>query len=290
MQLIIDILSDVAIFLLIAYGFSICYSVMGFFQLSHAASLTLAAFMVYTGYVIGVLPLWLSIVLAVAFIVTLMMAVNHGVFLPGEKISLDGWKLMIVSLGIYVVLQNVVSILWGDSIFSFRTWEVKPGHHFLGGVISNVQLITIACAFLLLTCCWLFLNKTDIGLRLKAVSSNPSLSTISGIRWETAAAYSVALGTFLIASAGILIAADIDMTPTMGFDWLMYGVVAMIIGGMGKMRHLVFGALLLAAAQHLSAYFFDSKWMNATAYIILVVFLYFRPYGFSGKRLKKTEI
>ena len=94
----------------------------------------------------------------------------------------------------------------------------------------------------------------------------------------------------MAAIAGILIAADIDMTPTMGFDWLMYGVVAMIIGGMGKMRHLVLGALLLAAAQHLSAYFFDSKWMNATAYIILVAFLYFRPYGFSGKKLKKTEI
>ena len=53
---------------------------------------------------------------------------------------------------------------------------------------------------------------------------------------------------------------------------------------------IVLGALLLAAAQHLSAYFFDSKWMNATAYIILVAFLYFRPYGFSGKKLKKTEI
>ena len=80
------------------------------------------------------------------------------------------------------------------------------------------------------------------------------------------------------------------MTPTMGFDWMMYGVVAMIIGGMGKMRYTIFGAFLLASAQQLSAYFFDSKWMNATAYIILVIFLYFRPFGFSGKKLKKTEV
>ncbi len=87
-----------------------------------------------------------------------------------------------------------------------------------------------------------------------------------------------------------LIAADTDMTPTMGFNWLLYAVVAMIIGGMGKMRYLFFGALLLASAQHLSAYYLDSKWMNATAFIILITFLYFKPYGFSGKRLKKAEI
>jgi branched-subunit amino acid ABC-type transport system permease component len=76
----------------------------------------------------------------------------------------------------------------------------------------------------------------------------------------------------------------------MGFNWLLYAVVVMIISGMGKEWHLILGALLLATAQVLVSYFFDSKWMNATAYIILVVFLYFRPYGFSGKKLKKTEI
>ena len=80
------------------------------------------------------------------------------------------------------------------------------------------------------------------------------------------------------------------MTPTMGFNWLLYAVVAMIIGGMGKMRYLVLGAFLLAAAQHLAAYYLDSKWMNATAYIILIVFLYLRPTGFSGKQLKKSSI
>ena len=61
-------------------------------------------------------------------------------------------------------------------------------------------------------------------------------------------------------------------------------------GGMGRMRYMVLGALLLATAQHLAAYFLDSKWMNATAYVILIIFLCFRPYGFSGRKLKKTEV
>ena len=127
-------------------------------------------------------------------------------------------------------------------------------------------------------------------LKIKAVSSNPELSNILGIPKDKTIIWSFALGTALASCAGILIAADTDMTPTMGFNWLLYAVVAMIIGGMGKINYLLLGSLLLATAQHLSAYYLDSKWMNATAFIILIVFLYFKPYGFSGKSLKKANI
>ena len=198
--------------------------------------------------------------------------------------------MLIASLGVYVVLQNVVSTIWGDNTLSFRTWPVKEGHQFMGAYITDVQIITIVVSILLLGFSWLFLEKTNIGQKIKAISSNPELSSILGISKNQAVVWSFILGSGLAACAGILIAADTDMTPTMGFNWLLYGVVAMIIGGMGKLRYLVLGALLLATTQHLSAYYLDSKWMNATAYIILIVFLYFRPYGFSGQPLKKAEI
>ena len=184
----------------------------------------------------------------------------------------------------------MVSIVWGDSTLSFRTWGVKQGHEFLGAYITDVQIITIITSIVLLMASWLFLEKTNIGRQIKAVSSNPELSTIFGISKYRAVVWSFIVGAGLAACAGILIAADTDMTPTMGFNWLLYAVVAMIIGGMGKMRYLLFGCLLLASAQHLAAYYLDSKWMNAIAYIILIVFLYFSPYGFSGKRIKKAEI
>ncbi len=156
--------------------------------------------------------------------------------------------------------------------------------------ITDVQIITIVASVGLLFFSWLFLEKTSMGQKIKAVSSNPELSTVLGISKNKVVIWSFIIGSGLAASAGILIAADTDMTPTMGFNWLLYGVVAMIIGGLGKMRYLLLGALLLATAQHLSAYYLDSKWRNATAYLILIIFLYFRPYGFSGKRLKKAEI
>jgi branched-chain amino acid transport system permease protein len=102
--------------------------------------------------------------------------------------------------------------------------------------------------------------------------------------------WSFAIGSALGSIAGILVSLDTDMTPTMGFNLLLYGIVAMIIGGVGSYWGLVGGALLLATAQHLSAYYIDSKWMDAVAYIILILFLIWKPLGFSGRRLKKVEI
>ena len=75
-----------------------------------------------------------------------------------------------------------------------------------------------------------------------------------------------------------------------GFHVFLYAVVAMIIGGVGSFKGLIGGALLLATAQHLSAYYIDSKWMDVMAYIILILFLIWKPLGFSGKRLRKIEI
>ena len=102
--------------------------------------------------------------------------------------------------------------------------------------------------------------------------------------------WATAISSALAAIAGILVALDVDMTPTFGFNYFLYGVVAMIIGGVGSYRGLIFGSLLLASAQHLAASYIDTKWMDAVAYMILILFLIWKPLGFSGMRLKKVDV
>ena len=290
LQVISSIVYALSLYIIIAFPFLDIYLAIRFFHVAHAVSLTLAAYMVYTASVLWGVSLWLAVPLAIAVVVLLMLGINQWVYHPLKRQGLESWQMMIASLGLYVVLQNVISMIWGDSTLSFRTWEIKVGHEFMGAYITDVQIIMIVSSVILLLLSHLFMERTHIGRQIKAVASNPELSRVLGISETKAIAWSVGIGTGLAACAGILIAADIDMTPTMGFNWFLYGVVAMIIGGMGRMRYLLLGALLLATAQHLSAYYIDSKWMNATAYVILIVFLYFRPYGFSGKQLKKAEI
>lgn len=289
-QLLINIITSFALVLLIGFSFHCIYSTLRFFHLAHAVTLAVGAYFTFCFFISLGFTLMLSVVLSVLGGVLVMLAVYCLLYKNNIGHKIAGWKMMVVSLGVYVVLQNIISMVWGDTRLSLRTWNVSVGHEVFGGYITNIQIISVIASWLLLSFVQLFFSKTTIGRKTKAVSSNPELSLIIGISNNGVMAISIGIGSALMACAGIMIAADIDMTPTMGFDWLMYGVVAMIIGGMGKMRYMIYGAFLLATAQQLSACFFDSKWMNATAYIILVVFLYFRPFGFSGKKLKKTEV
>ena len=193
-------------------------------------------------------------------------------------------------MGLYIVIQNIISLIWGDDTKSLRSGNIKVGHEILRAYITDIQILTISISLFLFIATLLFLNYTRLGLKIKAISSNEELSNIFGINSNRVILLSFTIGSTLAAIAGILVAFDTDMTPTMGFNLLLYGVVAMIIGGVGSTWGLIGGSLLLATAQHLGAYYIDSKWMDAIAYIILILFLIWKPLGFSGKRLKKIEI
>jgi branched-subunit amino acid ABC-type transport system permease component len=213
-----------------------------------------------------------------------------ALYKPLRKRNASPMILMIASLGLYTVLQNVISMIWGDDTKSVRTGEIKVGHEFFGAYITDIQIITIAVCIVLFAVCALLMKYSRIGRNIRAVASNPELSNVVGIHSDRVILWAFGIGSALAAVAGILIAFDTDMKPTMGFNWLLYGVVAMIIGGVGSNWGLVGGALLLATAQHLAAYYIGSQWMDAVAYIILILFLIAKPLGFSGKRLKKIEI
>jgi branched-chain amino acid transport system permease protein len=197
---------------------------------------------------------------------------------------------MIASIGLYIVFQNLVSLVWGDDIKSLRTENISVGNEFFGAYITNIQITTIIICLLLFIGSLTFVKYSMIGKAFRGISSNNDLSNILGINSNKLILILFGIASFLAAIVGILVGFDSDLTPTMGFNLLLYGVVAMIIGGVGSSWGLVGGALLLASAQHFCAYFIDSKWMDAIAYIILILFLIWRPLGFSGKRLKKVEI
>ena len=137
---------------------------------------------------------------------------------------------------------------------------------------------------------YLLYNYSNLGKKIRAVSENTELSSIYGISSNKVILICVGISSALSAIVGILSAMDTNLTPTMGFNLLLYGIVAMIIGGVGSFRGLLMGSLLVAVAQNLVAFYLDTKWMDAVAYIILITFLLWKPLGFSGKRLKKIEI
>ncbi len=289
-QILINILLSCSVYALLVLSFRIKYLTLRFFDFSHAIIITFGGYFTYLFSILMDFSLVFAIPLAIIASIAVSLLILRLIYKPLQKKNIENWQMLIASLGTYIIFQNIISIIFGDETKSIRTWEIKKGYFFLNAYITDIQMIIVFTTIILLLLTWLFLNKTIFGKKMKAVSSNPTLSSILGISNYKATVWSFIIGSFLASISGILITLDSDITPTIGFNWLLYAVVAMIIAGMGKMRYVFMSVILLATAQHLSAYYIDSKWLNATAYLILIVFLYFKPYGFSGKKLKKAEL
>ena len=290
MQIIILVLLHAFLYLLIAISFNVIYYPTRFFHIAHAITLTVSAYFTYFFAQQLHFPIYLAIILAILNSTVVGMLSETVLYKPLRRRNASPMILMIASLGLYTMLQNVIAILWGDDTKSIRTGEIKVGHEFLGAYITNIQITTIILCLVLFGTYILFIQRSRIGRNIRAVASNPELSNIMGIPSNKVILWAYGTGSALAAVAGILIAFDTDMTPTMGFNWLLYGVVAMIIGGVGSNWGLICGASLLATAQYLTTYYIGNQWMDAIAYIILILFLIAKPLGFSGKRLKKIEI
>jgi len=287
-QLSVIIFYYFSIYLLVAFGFSIIYFASKFFHIAHAAVITIAVYFVFLFAENILFPI--SVIAGIVTAVILGVLCELLVYRSMRKRNLSPLAYLIASLGLYIILQNTISLYFGDDTKVINTAEITVGHQIFGAYITTVQIVTICVSLALFTGVNLFLHFTATGKSIRAVSSNPDLCNIYGISSNKVILIAFALGSALAAVAGILSAMDTNMTPTFGFNLLLYGIVAMIIGGVGSTRGLLAGSLLVATAQHLAAFYLDTKWMDAVTYIILILFLIWKPLGFSGKRLKKVEV
>lgn len=290
MQIICNIFIIFSLYLLIVLSFSTIYFVIKYFHITHAVIITFGAYFTYFFSIQFSIPPPFSIALAIIFATLMGIFCEIFVYRPMRKNNVSLWAYLIASLGLYIILQNLISLYFSDDTKVIRTGEITVGHEIFGAYITTIQIVTIVVSLVLFITVNLFLQFTKTGKSIRAVSNNPELCNVYGINSNKIILICFGIGSALGAVAGILSAMDTNMTPTFGFNLLLYGVVAMIIGGVGSTKGLVAGSFLVAAAQHLSAYYIDTKWMDAIAYIILILFLIWKPLGFSGMKLKKVEI
>jgi branched-chain amino acid transport system permease protein len=290
MQLFFNILVATFLYLNISLSFTIIFYPTKSFSIVHAALITVAAYLMYFFTIQLNFSLTFSIPMEIIIPICLGLLIDIFIYRPLRRKKTSSLLILIASLGLYVVFQNCISLFWGDNTKIIRTGEVKVGNEIFDAYITNIQIITICVSIFSFILTLIFLKYHKIGRNIRAVAANAELARVQGINSDKIILWSIGVGSGLGAVVGILVAADTGMTPTMGFNLLLYGVVVMIIGGVGSTWGLIGGALLLASAQHLTAYFIDSKWMNAVTYFILIIFLIWKPLGFSGKHLKKIEI
>ena len=289
-QLFFNSVIAASVYALVGVGFSVTYGTLRFFDFTQAVIFTVGAYFSFVFATCLQLPLLLAVLLAIAANALFGVGVHTVFSLRLRKRGASPLVLLLASMGLYVLLQNGLSLIFGDHIRSIRPGVVQEGFHVMGARITGTQFLTIACCTVILAVVSLALRKTSLGKAIRAVANSPALAEMCGIRSERVVVACFAMSSALAAVAGILVALDVDMTPTMGMKPFMMGVVAVIIGGVDSIPGIALGALLLAMAQQFGVWKISSQWQDAIAFAVLLVFLIFRPQGFFGKKIKKATV
>lgn len=289
-QLAINILVVAAIYALVGTGFALIYHVTRIFHFAHGAVFTIGAYLAYAFYKFFDLPFPVAALLAVFGASILGFLIEAIVYRPLRRKRTASVGFLLSSLGLYVLLQNIVSIIFGDDTKTMGEIFTEEIVVFMSARVTMVQIAIIATSSFLMIFTHLVVAKTRFGRAMRAISNDIELSRVSGIDSDRVILFTFVFGSALAGIAGILVALDVDMTPTMGMKALMMGVVAVFIGGIGSVSGVAFGALLLGIAQHLVVWKISSQWQDAIVFLILLTFLLIKPEGFMGKKIRKTTV
>jgi branched-chain amino acid transport system permease protein len=247
------------------------------------------AYLAYAGWLLG-LSLYIAIPLAVIGTAILGALLEIRVYRPLRKKGASSLVFLLASLGLFIVIQNVISLIFGDDTKTIRSGAVMEGLPVFGARITPIQITIIVVTALLFALCWAFMKKTKMGKAMRAVANDPELARVVGIETDQVILFTFVLGSALAGIAAILISLDTDMTPLMGFRALLMGVVAVIAGGIGSIPGAALGGLLVGMAQHLGVWKIPTQWQDTIVFLILIFFLLFRPQGFLGRAVKKSSV
>ncbi len=285
-QLILNSIIAGSIYALIALGFNLIYGATKFFNLSHGVMAAIGGYSVfYFAKTLG-WNLPLSIVVGVGVLLAGLIgyALDKLVYLPLRKRKASKMVLLVASLGLFTAIQAIIAILFtsqfqtlSQNISGQRIYEI------FGGVITQTQLTILISAIAITVGLILLLKYTMFGKAIKAVSDDEEVSKIVGINTNKIISYVFFIGSAIAGLGGILVGFDTGIEPTMGFALLLKGVIAAIIGGVGSIYGALIGAFLLGFVENFGIWQISGEWKDAIAFVLLILFLIFRPRGIMNK-------
>jgi branched-chain amino acid transport system permease protein len=289
-QLIANALIAGSIYSLVAVGFALVFRAVRFFHFTHGLVYTLGAYTAFAFWKWLNLPVSIAGLLSLIVIAIIGLVLSMSIFEPLREQRASALVSLLASIGLYVVGQNVLSLVFGDGVQSIRSDVVLPGMAILGARITTSQLTIIAFAVGVVITLTIYLSRTQLGKQIRAIASDPEVAAVVGIPVRQVTRAVIVFGSVLGGLAGILASLDRDMVPTIGMNALLMGVVAMIIGGQERVAGVALGGLLVGLCQNLGILVAPAAWQDAVVFLILVLFLLLRPQGLWGKPLRKASV
>jgi branched-chain amino acid transport system permease protein len=236
------------------------------------------------------LPVWLAVVASVAVgmgVSLLCELLNHG---PLEKKGGSPGAHLISSLGLYLILVQIIAIVWGNETQVLRSGIDTVYRFGEGLMLTRAQALAAVCSILLLILFYGWLRFSNLGLRFRAMADNPVQLALHGHNIRRLRLLAFAIAGFLATISALAVANDVGFDPHGGLPVLLLAIVAMIIGGNTSFLAPVLGGLLLGITRAFVVWFLSARWQDAVVFLLLALFLLFRPHGILGRKLRlETE-
>ena len=269
-----------ALYFVVASGFTLVFGLMRNVNLAHGS---LYLFGAYIGWVVGdASGSWLLAVASgflAAAMVGLILQVGVFRFMQGQDL-----RQTMFTIGLSIVLADIMLWIWGGEIYQFDPPAAIYGRTpfpFIN-TYPTYRLVLLATAVVIGLLLWWFLNRTRVGMMIRAGVDDRGMLAASGVNVQRVFAITFAIGAGLAGFGGVVGGTALSIAPGEDVRYLLASLVVVIVGGMGSIPGAALGALLVGLVEQLGLAYAPTYGVVFT-FIIMVLVLAFRPQGILGK-------
>jgi len=272
-----------ALYALITLGLALIYGILRILHVAHAAVYTVGA---YVGlYVTGLSgSLILGIVASMVFCALLGVAIERLIYFP--LLRHPPYVPLIASIAVMLGIEEVCRLVAGPHILTFPVaLPFQPLH--LGPLTLSPPLLAVyATAAVVLSLLWWLINRTELGLAMRAAAQDLAMADAMGIDSHAIVSLTFVIGSAIAALAGVLVGIYYNQVyPTMGAVPAYKTLALIVVGGLGSVPGAVVAALLLGMAETMLIGYADIPLpRDALAFIAMIAVLMWRRQGLMGSR------
>jgi branched-chain amino acid transport system permease protein len=281
-----------ALYFLVASGFTLIFGLMRNVNLAHGSLYLIGG---YTGYVIsaatGSWILALIVAFAAAAIVGIIMQFLIFRWMEGQDL-----RQTLVTIGLSIIFADLLLWGYGGDTYQVETpsWLAGPTQlPFVVALRSNgdpvwlnypfVRIAILAGAIVVGVLMWLALNKTRVGMLVRAGVDDRDMLSATGVRVQLIFILIFAFGAGLAGLAGVVGGTFQSLQPGEDTKILLASLVVVIVGGMGSIPGAALGALIVGLAEQFGSVYMPTYAVMLT-FVIMVVVLAIRPQGLAARR------
>jgi len=277
------------ILILVALGLSIVFGLMGIINFAHGVFYMLGA---YAGWLTVQLTgsFWLALFTAPAAVGLIGVLVERGVLQRIYGTKNANFAGVLVTYGLAIMIPDLVRMTFGRPGKPFAVPAALTGSLFRLGEIDvhAYRVFILGVTAVLLPLLWLLLNRTNLGLVIRAGTSDNLMVQLLGIDVARTWTITYALGAALAAFAGVITAPLVAVAPEMGGLVLIECFIVTVVGGMGTFLGVVAGGLLIGETLALTGMLYDVL-ADVVIYLAMALVLLVRPRGLFGQEGMSEE-